>query len=106
MNLAYLLAAILVAALATFATRLIPFVFFTKRTPGRLLRHIEKNMPVAIMVVLVFYSLKDVKWSATYGLHELGSLAVAVVLHVWLKNALVSIILATVCYMVLIRFPY
>lgn len=97
-----LLVIIVVAALATFATRLLPFVLFANHRPGKFLTYLEKNMPVSIMVVLIFYSLKDVPWSQTYGYPELLAIGVAVVLHLSVKNALLSIVCATGTYMMIL----
>ena len=57
----YIVAGIFIASLMTYLTRVLPFVFFRKKEPSSLVRYIERNMPVMIMVVLVFYALKDVK---------------------------------------------
>jgi len=100
----YLIGAIIVATLATYATRIIPFLLFRTREPSALIKYIELNMPVMIMVILVFYALKDVKWeSYPYGLAELIGVSVAILLHVRFKNALLSIFIATLVYMVLIQ---
>jgi len=61
-------------------------------------------MPLMIMVILVFYALKDVKWeSYPYGMAELIGVGVAIALHVKFKNALLSIFIATLTYMILIQ---
>jgi branched-subunit amino acid transport protein AzlD len=57
-----------------------------------------------IMVILVFYALKDVKWERyPYGLAEIIGVSVAIALHVKFKNALLSIFVATLTYMILIQ---
>ena len=104
MESSYLIGAIIVATVATYTTRIIPFLLFRTREPSPLIRYIELNMPVMIMVILVFYALKDVKWEAyPYGLGELIGVGVAILLHVKFKNALLSIFIATLTYMVLIQ---
>lgn len=104
MDSSYLVGGIIVAMLATYATRVIPFVWFRTREPSALIKYIELNMPVMIMVILVFYALKDVKWeSYPYGLAEIIGVSVAIILHVKFKNALASIFLATLVYMFLIQ---
>ena len=104
MESSYLIGAIIVATLATYTTRIIPFLLFRNREPSPLIRYIELNMPVMIMVILVFYALKDVKWEVyPYGLAELIGVGVAILLHVKFKNALLSIFIATLTYMVLIQ---
>jgi branched-subunit amino acid transport protein AzlD len=104
MESSYLICSIIVASLATYATRIISFLLFRTSEPSPLVKYIELNMPVMIMVILVFYALKDVKWEAyPYGLAEIIGVSVAILLHVKFKNALLSIFIATLTYMVLIQ---
>jgi branched-subunit amino acid transport protein AzlD len=104
METSYLVGAIVVASLMTYITRITPFLFFRKKEPSALIKYIEWNMPVMIMVILVFYALKDVKWeSYPYGISEIIGVLVAAFVHVKFKNALFSIFLATLIYMVLIQ---
>ena len=104
MESSYLIGAIIVATVATYTTRIIPFLLFRNREPSPLIRYIELNMPVMIMVILVFYALKDVKWEVyPYGLAEIIGVGIAIALHVKFKNALLSIFIATLVYMVLIQ---
>ena len=104
METSYLVGAIIAASLMTYLTRVIPFVFFRKKEPTALIKYIEWNMPVMIMVILVFYALKDVKWEVyPYGTAEIIGVFVAAAVHVKFKNALLSIFLATLIYMILIQ---
>lgn len=104
MQSSYLIGGIVIAMLATYATRIIPFLLFRTREPSALVKYIERNMPLMIMVILVFYALKDVKWEVyPYGLAEIIGVSVAIVLHVSFKNALLSIFTATLTYMILIQ---
>ena len=104
MESSYIIGSIIVATLATYATRIIPFLLFRTREPSPLIKYIELNMPLMIMVILVFYALKDVKWEAyPYGLAEIIGVCVAIALHVKFKNALLSIFIATLTYMVLVQ---
>jgi len=104
MDNSYIIGSVIIAALATYATRIIPFLLFRTREPSPLIKYIELNMPLMIMVILVFYALKDVKWeSYPYGMAELIGVGVAIALHVTFKNALLSIFVATLTYMVLIQ---
>ncbi len=104
MESSYIIGSIVIATLATYATRVIPFLLFRTREPSPLIKYIELNMPLMIMVILVFYALKDVKWeSYPYGMAELIGVGVAIALHVKFKNALLSIFIATLTYMILIQ---
>jgi len=100
----YLISGIIIAAIATYLTRVIPFVFFAKREPSPLIRYIEWNMPLMIMVILVFYALKDVKWNEyPFGMAEIIGVLIAIFIHVKFNNALLSIIISTMTYMFLVQ---
>ena len=104
MESSYIIGSIAVAAVLTYVTRIIPFLLFRTREPSPLIKYIEPNMPLMIMVILVFYALKDVKWeSYPYGLAEIIGVCVAIALHVKFKNALLSIFVATLTYMILVQ---
>lgn len=100
-----MLVTIVVIALATFATRVLPFLCFGSREPPAMLSTIEKNLPPMILMLLVIYCLKDVQWlSAPYGVPELFTIGVVAGLHFWKRNAMLSIFTGTGLYMVLIQF--
>lgn len=104
MESSYLIGTIIVASIATYTTRIIPFLLFRTREPSPLVKYIELNMPLMIMVILVFYALKDVTWEIyPYGIAEIIGVIVAIALHVKFKNALLSIFVATLVYMFFIQ---
>lgn len=107
METSYLVGAIVVASIMTYITRITPFLFFRKKEPSQLVKYIEWNMPVMIMVILVFYALRDVEWEGyPYGLSEIIGVFIAAFVHVKYKNALLSIFLATITYMVLVQIIF
>ena len=88
----YLISSIIVAAGLTYLTRVIPFIFFGKKEPSSMIKYIELNMPVMIMVILIFYALKDVQWGTSpFGMPEIVGVVVAIMIHVKFGNALLSI---------------
>ncbi len=96
---------IVVVALCTFATRVIPFLLFGggKKVPV-MVQYLGKVLPMAIMGTLVIYCLKHISFSAAENfVPELISVAVVVILHLWRRNTLISIAGGTICYMVLIQ---
>jgi branched-subunit amino acid transport protein AzlD len=106
----YLLVAIFVGLVATFLTRALPFILFDKQkdTP-KILFIFEKYMPFMIMVILIFYAIRDTKFlEFPYGLPEIIGILCAAFLHIKFKNALLSILGATFFYMILIQvvMPY
>lgn len=96
--------ATLVCAAVTFATRVFPFVFFSRwRMPESIL-FIQRYIPPMTMVILVIYSVKDLDWAnITMGGVTIISVLVTALLHIWRGNALISIFSGTALYMVLIR---
>lgn len=100
-----ILVTIAAVALATFATRVLPFMCFGSREPPLMLLTIEKNLPPMILLLLVIYCLKDVQWlAAPYGIPELFSIGIVAGLHFWKRNAMLSIFIGTLLYMVLVQF--
>ncbi len=98
-------AAALVLAMAffTWLLRFLPFHVFRKNTPGYIV-YLGKVLPSAIIGMLVVYCLKDVEFSAApFGLPELIAAVSVVVLQRWKRNSLISILVGTILYMVLIR---
>ncbi|MGP4843121.1 branched-chain amino acid transporter permease [Marinobacter sp. 1Y8] len=100
-NLNYLLAFIAVATVATFATRVIPFVFFAGHSEHPLIRHLGRQLPAAVMALLVvIFLLRSGEWSTpVFGADALLPSLLVVGLHFWRRNALLSIIAGTACYM-------
>ena len=99
-----MLVTIAVIALATFATRVLPFLCFGSRAPPAILSTIEKNLPPMILLLLVIYCLKDVQWlAAPYGAPEMFTIGVVAGLHFWKRNAMLSIFAGTGIYMALIQ---
>lgn len=100
----YLVLAILVISAITFLTRAIPFLLFGKRDLPAIITYLGNVLPPAIMIILVCYCLKGTDFSSFRALlpELLSCLAVAAV-HVIKKNLYLSIIVGTVCYMILIR---
>lgn len=96
---------IAVVAAVTMLLRFIPFAVFgrNKKTP-EYITYISSVLPYAIMGMLVVYCLKDVSIIAEpHGIPELIAGAIVVGLHLWKKNTLLSIVVGTVVYMLLIQ---
>ncbi len=104
MDSVYVLIGILVTALATFITRAFPFVIFSNKKPNKTLNYIEVYLPVMIMIILVFYALKGVNFfTYPFGIAELIGISIAFFLHVAFRQALLSIIFATLIYMFIMQ---
>lgn len=97
-----------VVALVTILLRFLPFLIFNgKRKTPAFITYLGKVLPYSIMGMLVVYCLRNVSFfSGSHGLPELISCALIVVLHVWKRNTLFSIVGGTACYMILIQFVF
>lgn len=101
----YILLAILLAALITFALRALPFLIFNgQRKMPEFLVKLGAVLPAAIMAVLIIYCVKDAvtDWR-TYALPQLLAVLTVGVSYKWKHNTLVSIVAGTAVYMVLLR---
>ena len=99
---------IAICALATMATRFLPFIVFSeKRTTPKYIEYLGKALPAAIFGMLVVYCLKNVSiFSGSHGIPEAAAIAVTVILHLWKRQMLLSIAGATVCYMLLVQLVF
>lgn len=102
------LSLILVMALVTAGLRFLPFVIFTKgRKVPEVVAYLGRVLPYAVMAMLVVYCLKGLSFvQMPFGLPELISVVLVVVLHVWKRNTLLSIVGGTVCYMLLVQLVF
>ena len=94
-----------VAAVVTILIRFTPFVIFgdKKKTP-EIVNYLGKVLPYAIMGMLVVFCLKGITLTeAPHGIPEFIASAVVVLLHIWKRNTLISIVGGTACYMLLIH---
>ena len=96
---------IIVTALVTFSTRVIPFLLFPEgRKIPKVVQYLGKVLPPAVIGMLVVYCLRSTKiLAAPYGLPEAAAVIVTAALHVWKRNNLLSIGVGTVLYMFLIQ---
>lgn len=95
------LKALPVLALIILATRAVPFILFSRHNPPKLLQFIERFIPPMIMAVLVIYCFKDVPLSSPKALTaNLAAATLVVILHLWKKNAMLSIFTGTAFFMI------
>lgn len=103
----YLLLFIAVMAIATFMTRLLPFILLYKISEHPMLLYLGRYLPPVMMVLLLFYCFRDLRFSALAdGPAELLALALVIVLHLWRGNALLSIMAGTGLYMFLCQSSF
>lgn len=93
-----------VMALVTAALRFLPFLVFRKQIPPYI-SYLGRVLPSAIIGMLVIYCLKDVSVTAApFGLPELLAVGSVVGIQIWKRNSILSILIGTAVYMILIRF--
>ena len=102
-------AVILIAAasLVTILLRFLPFIVLRGKETPPVISYLGKVLSYAIMAMLVVYCLKDMQITVyPYGAPELIASAATALIHVWKRNSLLSIVLGTLCYMILIQFVF
>ncbi|MEE1003231.1 MAG: AzlD domain-containing protein [Acutalibacteraceae bacterium] len=99
---------IAVIAVVTVILRFLPFlVFGGKRKTPPFITYLGQVLPYAIIGMLVIYCLRNIAFtSSPFGLPELISSGVVVLLHLLKRNTLISIIGGTACYMLLIQLVF
>lgn len=103
----YLIATISIVALVTWGLRAFPFLVFRNRELPQLVRYLGYALPPAIMVILVCYCIRNTRFGVyPYGLAEIVSILLVILVHIKKKNMYVSIIAGTICYMLLIRTTF
>ncbi len=112
MDTSYLLLGIGVAGLSSILSRALPFIFLSRFANAPLLHFLGKQLPGAILIILVVYSLQDLSVinsnfelvNSANGWPLLVASLTVVLLHFWRRNTLLSILLGTGTYMFLIQY--
>ena len=96
----------LLIGLIVFAERLFPFAVFSKRKPGKLIHIFERYIPPLVMIGLLIYSLRDVRFTSLgQWVPQIAAIIFTIATYLWKKNSLLSIFGGTIIYMILIRIP-
>ncbi len=95
----YLIAAVALAAVITFALRALPFAVIEPLRSSRLAAELAVRMPAGLMLILVVYLLRDIPAKAPAAAAvTVAAALVVVVLHLWRSSALLSIFAGTAGY--------
>lgn len=99
---------IIVVSVVTILLRFLPFIIFNdKKEPPKIITYLGNILPFSVMAMLVVYCFKDICITHfPFGLPEIIAGTIVVLLHVWKKNTLLSIISGTIVYMLLIQFIF
>ena len=100
------LAIIGLVALGTMLTRFLPFIIFPESKPvPKYIYYLGKRLPSAVIGLLVVYCFKNVSiTSSPFGIPELVSTLVIILLHQLKGNTFVSIGGGTLCYILFCWF--
>lgn len=97
---------IVVIAVVTFMTRVLPFIAFENKSYP-IIEYLGDVLPYSIMAMLVVYCLKNVNlFSGNHGICEIIGVASVIILHVWKRNTLLSIIGGTIIYMLCVQMIF
>ncbi|ARZ66155.1 AzlD domain-containing protein [Streptomyces sp. HU2014] len=97
----YAVAAVLVAAAVTWGLRALPFAALTPLRASRTVQYLSTRMPAGVMVILLVYCLRDLPLTHARAVAPAAALAVTVGLHLWRRNALLSILGGTATHVIL-----
>ncbi len=96
----YLILVIVVMAAATFSTRILPFLLLGGVGRHPAVSYLGRYLPPIVMTLLVIHSLKDVPLTeAPHGLPHAAAVGLTALLHLWRRNALLSIGAGTFLFM-------
>lgn len=90
-------------SIVTMFTRLFPSLVFKKNVPP-VLSYLGNVLPASIVAMLTVYCLKDIDITTSpFGAPEFISIICVMIIQIWKRNSLMSILFGTIIYMVLIR---
>lgn len=97
---------VLISGAVTVMLRVLPFVAFGKRRP-EFVEYLGRVLPPAVMGMLAVYCLRGVDiFEGSHGLPEIIACVVVVMLHVWIRNTLLTIAAGTGVYMFLVQVVF
>ncbi|MGG7101170.1 branched-chain amino acid transporter permease [Rhodococcus sp. 24CO] len=100
----YIFSAVAIMAVVTFALRAIPFAVLKPLRSSALVAYLGIYMPAGVMLILVMYSLKSVSVTGpSHGIPELIAVSATAAIHLWRKNAVLSIVVGTAMYVALMN---
>ena len=99
-------ALIAIMAFTTILIRFLPFLLFRKHTPSFIM-YLGSVLPPCTMAMLVVFCFRNIDTTSLYSfMPELLASVYAVLLQKWRKNPALTIVSATVLYMLLVQRIY
>lgn len=99
---------ILVMGIVTLGTRLLPVLIFGRgeKVPEYIV-YLGKVVPYTAMGLLIVYCLRDISFTAApHALPEIIALALVSLTYLWKKNSILSVVIGTVAYMLLVQLVF
>ena len=99
---------ILVMGLVTLATRILPVLIFGRNEKiPKYIMYLGKVVPYTAMGLLIVYCFKDVSVvQKPHALPELIAMSVVIASYLWKRNAIFSVVIVTVLYMLLVQIVF
>ena len=98
----YLLAAVAVSAAVTWGLRALPFTALAPLRASAAVGYLSARMPLGVMVILLAYTLRNLPLADPgRALPDILALAATVGLHLWRRNAVLSILGGTAIHVAL-----
>ncbi|MSS84627.1 branched-chain amino acid ABC transporter [Actinomycetaceae bacterium WB03_NA08] len=98
----YLIVSIVVAASVTWLLRSVPFAMLAPLRRSKILGFLGDHMPLAIMVILVAYTLRDLDvFSPSAVVPAAVALLITATLQLWRSNMILSVLCGTAVYVVM-----
>ena len=86
-------AMVVVSAAITWCLRALPFAVLAPMRRSVAVRYLSLHMPLGIMVILAFYTLREVPTAGALRIWAtVAALVVTIGLHAWRRNAMTSIV--------------
>lgn len=104
MKTSYIYSGLVILAIVNYTMRALPFLIFGgKKKMPESVEKLSSKLPAAIMTILVVYNLRGTVFSqAPYGIPELVAVLVSAVSYYWKENDILTLVLGTGSYMILL----
>lgn len=102
----YSVSIITAVAVTSYFLRAFPFLVLNKKNKAveKYMMYLGKVLPPAVIGILIIFCLKDTSiLKSPHGIPEILAVTVVVLLHVWRRNSLISILGGTIFYMYLVQ---
>lgn len=102
----YSVSIITAVGITSYFLRAFPFLILNKKNKAveKYMMYLGKVLPPAVIGILIIFCLKDSSiLNSPHGIPEILAVTIVVLLHVWKRNSLISILGGTVFYMYLVQ---